>query len=122
VSSEGYRKRVGRIGEEEAAKFLKNKGFQILERNFRAVRGEIDIIARDKKTLVFIEVKTGVTHGFGEPEERVNQKKQRQIGKVAMKYLQRYGKHDIDCRFDVVSVVFLKGEWKINHIEDAFWL
>ena len=122
MSSEGYRKRVGRIGEEEAAKFLKNKGFQILERNFRAVRGEIDIIARDKKTLVFIEVKTGVTPGFGEPEERVNQKKQRQIGKVAMRYLQRYGMYDIDCRFDVVSVVFLKGEWKINHIEDAFWL
>jgi putative endonuclease len=118
----GYRQRIGKEGEEDAVEYLEREGYFILERNFRAERGEIDIIARDGNTLVFVEVKTTVRGGFGEPEEWVNQKKQTQIGKVAMGYLQEKRLENVDCRFDVVAVTKIGKKTRIRHIEDAFWL
>lgn len=117
-----YRQRIGRRGEADAVEYLEREGYFILERNFRAERGEIDIIAKDGNTLVFVEVKTRVRGGFGEPEEWVNQKKQTQIGKVAMGYLQEKRLEDVDCRFDVVAVTKMGEKTRIRHIEDAFWL
>jgi putative endonuclease len=121
-TQKGYRQRVGRGGEEEAARFLTQKGYRILERNFRAERGEIDLVAIDGNSLVFIEVKTKAKDGFGEPEDWVSPKKQRQIGKVAMAYLQKHGLEDADCRFDVIAITHAGTEKRIHHIEDAFWL
>lgn len=122
TKNSGYRHRLGNKGETVAVHFLKKKGYQILERNFRLERGEIDIIAKDGDTLVFVEVKTGISGKFGEPEERVDQKKQMQVGKVAMEYLQSKNLENVDCRFDVVAVSRVAGNAHIRHIEDAFWL
>jgi putative endonuclease len=118
----GYRQQVGKRGENEAVQYLKRKGYQIIERNFRLRFGEIDIIAKDGPILVFIEVKTKVRGGFGEPEEWINRKKQIQISKVAMGYLQVKNVENIPCRFDVVAIKCTDGKVTIRHIEDAFWL
>jgi len=120
--SGGYRQRVGKEGEETAARYLENKGYFIVERNFRSIHGEIDIIAKDGQMLVFVEVKTNIRGGFGNPEERVDYKKQVKLGQVAAEYLQTSGLENIDCRFDVVAVSRTGGKTKIKHIEDAFWL
>lgn len=117
-----YRKWLGQQGETEAVEYLKKKGYRIIKRNFRLGKGEIDIIARDGRTLVFVEVKTKAREGFGEPEDRVTIKKQHQIGKVALGYLQKEVKKEVDCRFDVVTVDQTTDSIKICHYEDAFWL
>ncbi len=122
MKSGHYRKYIGRIGETEAVGYLEKKGFVILERNYRAERGEIDIIAREGDTLVFVEVKTKRQDGFGEPEDWVGRKKQDQIAKVAMRYLQEKNLDNVDCRFDVIAIGYENGKKKISHIQDAFWL
>ena len=116
-----YRKRVGSEGEQLACEYLQSQGYEILARNYRACNGEIDIIARQGKTLVFVEVKTRQRGGFGEPEEWVDERKQRQIGKVASLYLHNQRLEEMDCRFDVVAVDRMTRP-VIRHIQDAFWL
>jgi len=115
-------RRVGREGEEQAARFLTAKGYRLLERNYRGERGEIDIIAQQGSTLVFVEVKTAKGLRFGEPETWVTPRKQQQIGKVAAKYLQEHDITDMDCRFDVVAIARRGARWQITHLENAFWL
>lgn len=115
-------KSIGKYGEDLAAEFLQKHDYDILERNFRWARGEIDIIAQKNDVLVFVEVKTAQTNSFGSPETWVNERKQRQIGSVAERYLQVNEIIDIDCRFDVIAVTVDGTNWKINHIENAFWL
>lgn len=98
------RQSVGRRGEEEAARFLAKRGFAILDRNVRSRFGEIDLVARDGKTLVFVEVKT-LREGAGDPPEAaVTGTKRRQLGRLAQQYLKwkRFG--EVPCRFDVVAV------------------
>ena len=118
----GYKKRVAGRGEEKAARMLEEKGYRILERNYRAQRGEIDIIAMENETVVFVEVKTKVHDGFGEPEDWVDSRKQAQLGKVAMGYLMDKQLEGVDCRFDVVTVTDHGNRWQIRHIVDAFWI
>ncbi len=114
---------TGRFGEDLAAKLLRDSGYEILERNYRAQRYEIDIIARDGNTLVFVEVKTGKSVNFGEPETWVDHKKQYRIGLVASCYLQEKDLENIDCRFDVVAVKLDKNNnTSAKHIQNAFWL
>ncbi|MFO7891985.1 MAG: YraN family protein [bacterium] len=115
-----YNQRVGEMGEQKAAQFLEKQGYKILERNYRYQRGEIDIIAKNGGEIVFVEVKTKLRGDFGEPEDRVGLAKQRQIGRVAMGYLQSKKIYGVDCRFDVISVTGPKKE--LHHIKDAFWL
>lgn len=115
-------KQIGNWGEEAAVGLLKKKGYIILERNFRGERGEIDIIARDNETLVFVEVKTRLQKTFGNPEDAVDNRKQAQIGKIAMVYLMEKDLKEKDCRFDVVAVFKAGTKTEIRHIEDAFWL
>jgi putative endonuclease len=117
-----YKTSLGRRGEDLAAEYLAGKGIHVIERNFRIRGGEIDIIARDGATLVFIEVKTSRSSSFGEPETWVDSRKQKQIGKVAVAYMQKMEIEDIDCRFDVIAVSFADGKPKIHHIANAFWL
>ena len=115
------RKALGRQGEEAAARFLASKGFELIETNWRHGRGEIDLIVKKSDVLVFVEVKAGRGRSFGPPEARVDQRKQRQIGRVAQGYLAHVDWQG-DCRFDVVAVTGAPGRWEIRHFEDAFWL
>lgn len=111
---------LGQRGENVAAKYLRNQGFKILLRNFRCELGEIDIIARDGKTIVFVEVKTR-TNDDPTPEDQVNSPKRHQITKAARFYLSRYGVPQPPARFDVVAIVWPNGrEPMIRHTPDAF--
>jgi len=112
---------LGRSGEEAAVQYLKKHKYRVISRSFRFFRGEIDIVAFDRNTLVFFEVKTRKSSEFGFPEESVTPSKQRQIRKVAQGFLDRNKLHDVECRFDVLSLVLNdKGQFEITHIKDAF--
>jgi putative endonuclease len=111
---------LGERGENVAAKYLRNKGYKIIERNYHTAVGEIDIIARDGKTLVFVEVKTRA-YDDPTPEEQVNTVKQHQNTKAAKMYLGRFGQTQPAARFDVVAVVWPSGQPPIiRHMTDAF--
>lgn len=111
---------LGDRGENVAARFLRNAGYKILLRNYRCPMGEVDIIARDGKTIVFVEVKTR-SYDDPTPEEQVNNPKQHQITKAAKYYLSRYGTPRPPARFDVVAVVWPKAhEPQIRHTINAF--
>jgi putative endonuclease len=107
-------------GENAAARYLRQIGYKIILRNYRSPVGEIDIIARDGDTLVFVEVKTR-TYDDPTPEEQVNLTKQHQITKAAKTYLNRYGSSQPPARFDVVAVVWpADREPVIRHVQHAF--
>ena len=111
---------MGPRGENVAARYLRNLGYKIIVRNFRCELGEIDIVAKDDKTLVFVEVKTRA-YDDPTPEEQVNNTKQHQITKAAKFYLSRYGIPQPPARFDVVAVVWPEGrEPQIRHTPHAF--
>ena len=117
------RLRLGNSGEEIAGKFLEKSGYRIIARNYRCKLGEIDIIARDGETLVFIEVKTRTDSAFGSPAAAVTVRKQRQIGKAAQWYLAEHGLHEAPARFDVIAIVRGKGgRHQVEHLPDAFEL
>lgn len=109
---------LGNRGEELAVKYLKKRGFKILERNFRTPLGEVDIIAEDRQILVFVEVKTRSDDSFGHPFEAVDNRKRERMKRIALLYLKDSGM-ERQVRFDVVSVELRDGE-RINHIVEAF--
>lgn len=112
---------LGRAGERIALEHLKKKRFKIVSKRFRLYRGEIDLIAYDGNTLVFVEVKARSEGALGLPEESVDSRKQRQIRKIAEGYLALNGIDDVECRFDVISIVFAEnGSFSLSHYEDAF--
>lgn len=116
-------KEFGNMGEDFAEQYLIRKGFEILSRNYRTRIGEIDLIVRKDDFLVFVEVKTRKTKGYGQGFEAVNYKKQQTLRQVANQYL-AYEKHrakpSTSMRFDVIDV-FIQGETpEMNHIENAF--
>ena len=113
----------GKKGETIAVEYLKKHGYSILKRNFRFSRlGEIDIIAREKEYLCFIEVKTRKSTQFGMPSESVNTKKQEKIKKLSQIYLSNNNLNNQNMRFDIIEVLFLKNNNipKINVIKNAF--
>ena len=110
---------TGQKGEELAASYLQNKGFVILEKNWRFKNLEADIIATIAKTLIIAEVKTRRSNYFGEPETFVNKQKQKNLIKAAHEYIQR-NNLDLEVRFDIISIILGDNQMKINHIEDAF--
>jgi len=111
---------LGDRGENMAARFLRNLGYKIIVRNFRCALGEIDIIARDGQTLVFVEVKSR-EYDEPKPEDQVGDEKRRQLTKVARMYLSRYGVPQPPARFDVVAVVWPEGKTpQIRHTTNAF--
>ena len=113
--------KLGILGEETAQNYLKKKKFKILEKGFCLYRGEIDLIAYDGETLVFIEVKTRGPGALGLPEESVNKRKQGQIRKIAEGYLAMNSIDEVECRFDVVSLLFDEnGDYSLSHYKDAF--
>lgn len=113
---------LGKSGEAIAVRFLKKKGYKIFEKNFSSPLGEIDIIAQDKDTVCFIEVKTRLSTTFGLPEEGVMGEKRKRLARIAQFYLKRRGLVNKNCRFDVVSVLINKIDRnpKICLIQDAF--
>ncbi len=111
---------LGIKGEDLAVRFLKKKGYRILSRNYRTPLGEIDIIAEDGETLVFVEVKTRSDDSYGLPFEAVNHRKREKLRKVALYYLKNVLKKDAASRFDVLSVRAAGSGNEIEHIRDAF--
>ncbi|MBI5643895.1 MAG: YraN family protein [Deltaproteobacteria bacterium] len=109
----------GRKGEEEAAVLLKKKGYKIIEKNYRCRFGEIDIIAKDGGTLVFVEVKARTSDRFGTPKCGVDFRKQRHMTLASSCYIVERGIGDLDVRFDVVSIE-LKNGGSSEIIKDAF--
>ena len=110
---------IGAEGEKLAALWLEEKGYSILEKNWRFGREEIDIIARKEEMLVVAEVKTRTGSFFGEPEEFVNVQKQRHLIKAANAYLEQNGL-ELEVQFDIIGVILTGKNHRINHIEDAF--
>ncbi|MEW6609952.1 MAG: YraN family protein [bacterium] len=114
---------LGEKGEALALKHLKRHRYKILEQNYKTRSGEIDIIAKNQEVLAFIEVKTRRGEEFGLPQEAVDIRKQRQMGKVALEYLAKKNLQDIDCRFDIVAITWRPNQKpKIELIKDAFYL
>lgn len=111
--------KLGEKGEELARRFLKKKGYKLIKQNYKTPLGEIDIIAKDKDTLVFVEVKTRESIEFGYPFESVNYVKRQKIAKVAMSYLKRF-KEVPPCRFYVVSIYYDSDRPEFELIKDAF--
>jgi len=111
---------LGRMGEDAAARHLQSLGMKILQRNVQTPVGEIDLIARQRRTLVFVEVKTRRSTAFGSPAEAVGPRKQRQIIRAAKWYLNDAPKKGLQPRFDVVSVLVNGGDLEIEHIPGAF--
>ncbi|HUW21947.1 MAG TPA: YraN family protein [Candidatus Bathyarchaeia archaeon] len=97
-------KQLGKIGELAAVRYLRNKGYQIIERNYSSKYGEIDIIALEDGDLVFVEVKTRRGESFGLPEEAVDQRKIRHIKRAAFSYTDSHFPRSLGLRIDVVSV------------------
>lgn len=122
-SQHDMRDRTGISGEEEAARYLKRKGYRILSRNYRCRLGEIDLVALKRGTLVFCEVKARNDKAFGEPFEAVSQYKQERLRRLAESYLlENRQKRELNYRFDVISILFANGGRveELTHIENAF--
>jgi putative endonuclease len=113
---------LGKKGEDLAIAQLRALKYKILERNFKCALGEIDIIAREKDTLVFVEVKTRRTRDFGGPAAAVNARKQRQLSRVALTYLNLKKLPQMPARFDVVAVELIPPAPRIEVLRDAFEL
>jgi len=112
--------KLGAKGEGAAVDFLKKNGYKIITKNYKTPMGEIDIIAQDNKTLVFIEVKTRESLIYGQPFEAVNSAKKRKIANAALLYLKRFKQQIPPCRFDVVSICYVNDSPKCELIRDAF--
>lgn len=110
----------GRLAEKTGAEFLKRKGYKILELNYKTKVGEIDIIAKEKETICFVEVKGRHSLNFGNPSEAVNFRKQQRIAKAAAFYLKINNLMERACRFDVLSVLRNGNKEEISLIKNAF--
>ncbi|NMC28363.1 MAG: YraN family protein [Syntrophomonadaceae bacterium] len=114
------RKALGKWGEDIAADYLRQRGYRIITRNFRTRAGEIDIVCRRGRLLVFVEVKTRNGTAYGSPEESITLAKQRQIRQLALAYLENNKPNFGEVRFDVIGILISDGRPQINHLEAAF--
>lgn len=113
-------KRRGDRGEDEAARFLKKRGYRVLERNWRHRQWELDLVCRDGDTIVFVEVKTRAAGTMGTPADGLNRKKQERLVKAASQYLSKMELWDEPCRFDLTAIVDSGDSLEVEHIENAF--
>ena len=111
---------LGRRGERAAEKFLRRNAYRIVARNFRAAGAEIDLVAMDGDTLVFVEVKTRRSRDAGAPEEAVDERKQKQIRRAAEIFATRYRADDVTMRFDVIAVDASGERLEIELLRNAF--
>jgi putative endonuclease len=112
----------GEKGESLAAWYLRKKGYKIIEQNYRSHLGEIDIIAKEKQTIVFVEVKSRRSVRYGSPKFAVTPKKQRKISMVALYYLKTTRQTDVKARFDVVAITANRDAPQIEIVKNAFEL
>lgn len=117
-----FNKCIGSYGEDLALSYLKEKGYYILDKNFKTKHGEIDLICIKNNLLIFIEVKSRYSYSYGSPLESVTYSKQKQIIKLCKFYIIRKRLFDFNCRFDVIEIYLNKKDtsYSINHIKDAF--
>src|SRR5436190_19167915 len=114
-------KPLGRRGEDAAARYLRRLGYVIVARGHRDNIGELDLVAVDGRTVVFIEVKTRTTHDAGHPADAVDEAKQRRLTRLALSYMKRHDLLDCAARFDVVAVTWpAPGRQTIEHFKNAF--
>jgi putative endonuclease len=111
---------TGLDGESLAAEYLETKGYEILERNYRYGRGEVDLIVRKDNWLIFIEVKTRSTKAFGFPEEFVDKGKEENVFYVAEWYMEKI-RWEGNVRYDIVAVLGVGWDREVSHFEDAFY-
>ena len=109
----------GKRSEIIASDYLKKKGYKILETNYKNKIGEIDVIAKDKDYIVFVEVKARLSQKFGHPFDAIDEIKQQKIHAVASLYLVKNKKYGTNCRFDAISILGLENP-EITHVIDAF--
>jgi putative endonuclease len=114
------RKQKGNLGEDLAAEFLKRHGLEVLARNVRCPLGEIDLVGRDGKTLVFVEVKSRFAAGYGAPQELVSRTKQRRLTRLARWYLKQHRLDNQPARFDVIAISWQDVNPEVNWIPNAF--
>ena len=114
------RQTLGKVGEDLACRELERRGYAILARRYRCRRGELDIVARDGQTVVFVEVKTREGRDFGVGGEAVNGFKRRRMADVALDYLARHHLVGRPCRFDVVAIELGAGDPTIELYQHAF--
>jgi putative endonuclease len=122
VSQWRRRDSLGRRGEREAERYLQRLGYVIVARSRRDRLGEIDLVAVDGRTIVFVEVKTRRSHEAGHPVEAVDEDKQRRLTRLALAFLKRHNLLDYRARFDIVAVTWPEGARRpvIEHFQNAF--
>jgi putative endonuclease len=113
---------LGQRGEAAAARYLRRRRYRILSHGDRSTLGEIDLVAEDHGTVVFIEVKTRATDDDGQPSEAVDAAKQRRLTRLALAFLKHHGLLENSARFDVIAITWPPGGWRprIEHIKNAF--
>ena len=111
---------LGQEGERLAERYLRKKGYKLVERNYRCAVGELDLIVLDRRIVVFVEVKTRTNHGFGSPLEAVEFRKQRKMIQAAQFFLSAKGLQQREARFDVIGISWPGREPVLEHIENAF--
>jgi putative endonuclease len=111
---------TGKEGEKIAAAYLKKNGYRIMEINFRCPIGEIDIVAKEKDDLVFVEVKTRKSIELGYPEQAVGMRKQKKMSQLALWYMQKRKIADTNARFDVVAITLIPEKNEVKLIQNAF--
>lgn len=114
--------KIGKLGEQLAADYLEKAGYRILQRNYRCRFGEIDIIAKEGDTIVFVEVKSRRSDNYGAPQFAVGIEKQRRISKISLYYIQTNRLESFNARYDVVAVIMRSGNWHVELFKDAFEL
>jgi putative endonuclease len=115
------RQQLGQRGEQEAERFLRQRGLRVLARRYRTTAGELDLVAADGVTIVFVEVKTQTTRGAADPEEKVRRDKRNRMVRAARAFVRQKRLDERPCRFDIVAVVCpTDGPPEVRHFEDVF--
>ncbi|HWM91734.1 MAG TPA: YraN family protein [Thermoanaerobaculia bacterium] len=110
----------GKVGEDDAVRWLEGQGFRVVERNVVNHAGEIDVVANEGKTLCFVEIKARASDAFGPAIAAVDARKQRRISRAAALYLAMKGHRDTPCRFDVLGLDRAEEGWRYTLVRDAF--
>ena len=117
-----YNKKIGSLGEMLVITYLENMNYEILDKNYKTKFGEIDIIAKDKKEYVFIEVKTRTSSKYGMPSEAIDFNKEKHIKKSSQVYVYLNNLENKYIRYDVIEVYFInKNKYYINHLKNNFF-
>ncbi|MCI8277769.1 MAG: YraN family protein [Clostridia bacterium] len=112
---------LGNKGEEIASRYLEKNEYEIIARNFKCAKGEIDIIAKDKEDIVFIEVKTRRNENYGKPVDSVNFIKQKHIKEVSKFFMYLNNIKDFSIRYDIIEIYKKENKFLINHLKNLFW-